>query len=105
MIPTVIERDILVEAPVDVVWRVVTEPAQITRWFSDTADVDVRPGGDGTLVFDQQATSQRFTVPIVVESDEPPHRVTVRCSHPDDERPRPGNSNLVQFTLTAECGG
>ena len=36
--PTVIEREIPIEAPQDAVWRVVTEPAQTSQWFSDTAD-------------------------------------------------------------------
>lgn len=40
MIPSVIEREVLIEAPVEVVWRTVTEPGQISRWFSDAAEID-----------------------------------------------------------------
>src|SRR5690242_20949000 len=40
MIPAQIEKDVLIDAPVDVVWRVITEPEQIVRWFSDEADID-----------------------------------------------------------------
>jgi len=35
VIPSQIETEILIEAPIDIVWRVVTEPDQIKQWFSD----------------------------------------------------------------------
>jgi uncharacterized protein YndB with AHSA1/START domain len=57
MIPDAIERDILIEAPVQTVWSVVTEPGQISKWFSDTAELDARPGGEGLLSFTDRATS------------------------------------------------
>ncbi len=44
-----VERDILIEASPEVVWAVITEPEQISRWFSDEADVEGRAGADGTL--------------------------------------------------------
>jgi uncharacterized protein YndB with AHSA1/START domain len=32
-----IEREVLIEAPVEVVWRTITEPDQMSQWFADTA--------------------------------------------------------------------
>ena len=93
-----IEREILIEAPVDVVWRTITKPEQITRWFADRVELDARPGGEGTLVFDEMAN----TAPIVVEAMDPPHRFTFRWAHPDGQAPAPGNSVLVELTLTVE---
>ena len=49
MIPSQIERETLIDAPLEVVWGVVTEPAQINRWFTDAAQLDLRPGGRGEL--------------------------------------------------------
>jgi uncharacterized protein YndB with AHSA1/START domain len=34
---------------VRVVWSVVNDPDNIASWFSDAADIDLRPGGDGRL--------------------------------------------------------
>ena len=34
-----IEREIVIDAPVEVVWRTITEPDQITEWFADTVDL------------------------------------------------------------------
>ena len=37
----VIEREILIEAPVEVVWRAITEPDQISQWFADRVELVV----------------------------------------------------------------
>lgn len=94
-----IERDILIEAPVEVVWRTVTEPDQMTRWFADEVDLVVQPGAHGYLGFGEQGG------PVVVETVEPPTRFAFRWNHPAGEDPTPTNSLLVEFTLTAEGAG
>ena len=105
MTPDIIEKEIVINAPVETVYRVITEPAQISQWFSDAADLDPAPGGEGTLTFEDRATSQRMTVTLVVQAAEPPHRFAFRWDYPDGEQPHEGNSPLVQFTLTAEGTG
>jgi uncharacterized protein YndB with AHSA1/START domain len=105
MVADRVEREILIQAPVEVVWRVVTEPEQISRWWSDTAEIDLRPGGEGTLTWDARATSQAATVRIVVQRLEPPHRFSFRWLHQGDAEAREGNSALVEFTLAAEGEG
>jgi uncharacterized protein YndB with AHSA1/START domain len=102
MIPSQIERDILIEAPVDVVWRAVTEPDQIVQWFSDAADIELRAGGEGTLTWDQRATTTAITARISVETVDPPHLFSFRWGHPEGAQAREGNSMLVEFTLTPE---
>ncbi|MBS1864253.1 MAG: SRPBCC domain-containing protein [Actinobacteria bacterium] len=47
-----IEREVRIEAPVETVWSIVTEPEQIARWFASSAEVDLRPGGDLLFKFD-----------------------------------------------------
>jgi uncharacterized protein YndB with AHSA1/START domain len=42
-----IEREILIEAPVKVVWRTITEPDQISQWFADKVELVVEPGAHG----------------------------------------------------------
>ena len=102
MIPSRIERDILIEAPVDVVWRAVTEPDQIVLWFSDAAAIDLRAGGEGTLTWGQRATTTPITVRFAVETVERPRLFSFRWAHPEGEQARQGNSMLVEFTLTPE---
>ena len=101
-IPTSIERDIFIEAPINVVWRTVTEPELIPLWFSDTAEIEVQPGGHGELVFTDTATAKHVTAPIVVEAVAAPTMFSFRWGHADGVEPTAGNSMLVEFTLSAE---
>lgn len=96
MADLVIERDVVIEAPVDVVWRTVTEPDQLSKWFADRVDLVVEPGAHGHMQFGDQGG------PVVVETVEPPVRFSFRWNHPTGEEPVAGNSQLVEFTLTSE---
>jgi uncharacterized protein YndB with AHSA1/START domain len=98
-----IEREVLIEAPVDVVWRTITEPDQIAQWFADRVELEAKPGGRGTLAFENPGGAT-VTAPLVVEAVEAPARFAFRWSHPDGEDPGPGNSTLVEFLLISEGG-
>ncbi len=91
-----IDREVLIAAPVDVVWRTITEPGQISQWFADKVELVVEPGAHGYLGFGDQGG------PVVVETVDPPTRFSFRWNHPRGEEPAVGNSMLVEFTLTPE---
>src|SRR6185436_21193196 len=40
-----IEREIVIDAPPEVVWGIVTEAEHLAGWFSDEAEIDLRSGG------------------------------------------------------------
>lgn len=103
MIADVVEREILIQAPPETVWRVVTESSQIAQWLSDSAELDPRPGGEGVLAFGDQAAP--YVVRMRVEAAEPPHRFAFRWDYPDGEQPATGNSLRVEFNLAAEGTG
>ena len=94
-----IEREIDIDAPIDVVWAVITEPEHIVGWFTDTAELDARPGGDGRFGWDAKATNRATVVNLRVERLEPPHVFSFRWNHPDGEEPTGENAPLVEFTL------
>jgi uncharacterized protein YndB with AHSA1/START domain len=91
-----IEREVLIEAPADVVWRTITEPDQMSQWFADRVDLAVQPGAHGYMQFGDQGG------PVVVETVDPPNRFSFRWNHSQGEEPVAGNSMLVEFTLTSE---
>jgi uncharacterized protein YndB with AHSA1/START domain len=99
MVPAQVEKEVLVEAPIDIVWRVLTEPSHIAKWFGTDAGLDGRVGGGGYVTFEQGHTSV-----LQVEVFEPPHRFAYRWLHEKGTRARPDNSTLVEFTLHAEAG-
>jgi uncharacterized protein YndB with AHSA1/START domain len=96
-----IERQIDIDAPIDVVWTVITEPEHIARWFTDSAELDARPGGEGRFGWDVKATNRRTVVNLRVERIEAPHFFSFRWNHPDGEEPTAENAPLVEFTLEA----
>jgi uncharacterized protein YndB with AHSA1/START domain len=93
-----IDREVLIEAPVEVVWRTITEPDQISQWFADRVELVVEPGAHGYMGFGDQGG------PVVVETVDPLTRFSFRWNHPRGEEPVAGNSMLVEFTLTPEGG-
>ena len=96
-----IERDIEIEAPVEVVWRTITEPEQIRTWFSDVVELEARPGAVGTLTF-RADSDDPHVVDITVVAADRPHRFSFRWCAPPGERATADNATLVTFTLTAD---
>ena len=92
----IIDREIVIDAPVEVVWRTITEPDQITQWFADRVELVIEPGAHGYMEFGDQGG------PVVVETVDPPRRFSFRWNHPRGEEPAGGNSMLVEFTLTPQ---
>ena len=62
----VIEREVLIEAPAEVVWRTITEPDQMSQWFADRVELVIEPGAHGYMGFGDQGG------PVVVETVDPP---------------------------------
>ena len=98
-----IERDVLIGAPVERVWELITRAEHLGTWFANAgAEIDLRPGGAMSLTWQRQGT-----VHGRVETVEPPHRFAYRWVHTRDTRqePIPANSTLTEFTLAAEGDG
>jgi uncharacterized protein YndB with AHSA1/START domain len=98
-----IEREVVIDAPLDTVWSIVTEPQNIARWFADYAEVDLRPGGDLLFRF-ESGVDGRGTV----EKVEPPHRFSFRWISPEPERDMAaaqGHYTTVEFSLAAQGEG
>src|SRR6266540_6394475 len=93
-----IEREIVVAAPADRLWEVLTRPEHIGRWFEGMAvEVDLRPGGAMVLV------SQEFgKFHAIVEKVEPPRLFAYRWARHPDTPVTEGSATRVEFTLTPE---
>jgi uncharacterized protein YndB with AHSA1/START domain len=104
-----VEREILIEASAEVVWGVITEPEQISRWFSDAAEVEGRAGADGTLTWKRGGRGGEkesdLIVPIRVVDAEPFRRFSFRWNHPQGAGADQSNSALVEFSLIEEADG
>jgi uncharacterized protein YndB with AHSA1/START domain len=97
LVPKSIEREIVIDAPVDVVWAVVTRPEHIAGWFSDRVEVDLTPGGKLLLHWDGHGS-----VPGRVERVDEPHLFSFRWSLLHSEDAAEENWTLVEFSLEPE---
>jgi len=97
VVPERIEREILIEAPIDVVWAVLTEPEHVAGWFSHSAEIDLRPGGEATFDWREHGPARAW-----VERVEPPRFFAYRWVRSVGEEQRKDNSTLVEFTLAEE---
>jgi len=59
-----IEREVLIEAPVEVVWRTITEPDQMSQWFADRVELVVEPGAHGFMEFGTRAARSPWRLSI-----------------------------------------
>jgi len=90
-----IEREIVLNAPPERVFRALTEPEEPVRWFMDAAALDLRPGGALSFVWEGSG-------PVggrVLEVD-PPRRFDFAC----DEGPELGETTIA-IDLAADGGG
>jgi uncharacterized protein YndB with AHSA1/START domain len=96
-----IEREIVVDAPPERLWEVLTRPEHIGRWFEGMEpQVDLRPGGAMVL------TSQEYgKIHCVVDRVEPPRVFAYRWARHPDTPVADGTATLVEFTLTPEGNG
>ena len=97
----VIERELLVRAPVERVWRIITEPAYVARWFGDHVEIDARPGGAAVFGW-----SEYGEFAARVERVEPPRVFAFRWMRASGVPYAPaGVWTLVEFTLSPADGG
>ena len=75
MVPDRVEREILIDAQIEVVWAVITDPAHVSGWFGEIAEIDLRPGGRIAHAWKEEAglTEERG----IVRKVEPPHHLLV----------------------------
>jgi uncharacterized protein YndB with AHSA1/START domain len=104
MVPDQIERETVIDAPVDRVWALITEAEHVGRWFGDAgAEIDLRPGGAMVMRWNEHGTTRGRVVAV-----EPRTRFSYRWApfkDPRGEEPVEGNSTLVEFTLEPEGDG
>jgi uncharacterized protein YndB with AHSA1/START domain len=93
-----VEREVLIEARPELVWGALTQPATLQQWYAfGGAEIDLRPGGRLVMRWDEHGEFYGF-----VEKVEPGRRFAYRYAVEPGVEPAPGNSILVEFTLTPD---
>lgn len=92
-----IRREVHLDAPIEKVWLALTDPAHLSKWFGDTAELDLRPGGHALFGWSEFSD----TVEAVIEVVESPSRFSFRWASVR-ETPVDEASTLVEFVLESE---
>jgi uncharacterized protein YndB with AHSA1/START domain len=100
VVPDRISREVVIDAPPEKVWAIVTEPRHVARWFSDEAEIELRPGGAMLLTWHGHGAYRGR-----VEAVEPPRRFAFRWLRREDNEPGEGTSTFVEFLLERAGGG
>jgi uncharacterized protein YndB with AHSA1/START domain len=95
--PDKIEREITIQAPVAIVWEVITKPEYISQWLGAHLEIDLRQGGKGTLVW-----SESLQAPLEIVEINKPHLFSFWWVAPDEETRPTRQQTLVEFRLTEE---
>jgi uncharacterized protein YndB with AHSA1/START domain len=96
VVPEQIEREVVVAAPVERVWAVLTQAEHVGKWFGDAgAEVDLRPGGAVVIHWKEHGTVRGR-----IERLEPLRLFSYRWARPVGAEVRDGHSTLVEFTLS-----
>ena len=89
-----IEREILISAPIERVWEIVTTPEHMGQWFGDAGAS--RSGNVITMAWEKHGEAD-----LEVVREEPPNTFAYRW----DANVKEAGRTLVEFTLTAEQDG
>ena len=95
-----IERRLDLEASPERVWRAISDPAEIARWFGEGAELDLAPGGNGWFTWEKHG---RFAVRVEVV--EPPERLVWRWARQPEAPIDAGPSTRVEWRLVRRPDG
>jgi uncharacterized protein YndB with AHSA1/START domain len=101
MIADQIEREIVIDAPVDKVWTTLTSAEHLGKWLADSgAEIDLKPGGAVALNWEGYGK-----VLGRVEKVESQRTFAYRWTNGPAPELTDDNSTLVEFTLSPEGAG
>lgn len=96
-----IERTLELNAPPQRVWRAITDPDELARWFPQRATWDLRPGGSGVFSWEGHGD-----FPIRVEAVDPPGYLAWRWGLEVETDPDTSESaTLVEWWLEPRDDG
>jgi uncharacterized protein YndB with AHSA1/START domain len=100
MVEDRIEREVVIAATPERVWQIITQAEHVAKWFGDSAEIDLRPGGAIVVRWEKYGTAY-----ATIEAVDEPRYFSYRWKPGfPEEKPGPDDSTLVEFTLTPHGG-
>ena len=95
-----VEKVLELDVTVENVWSAITDPAELTLWFGDEAELDLRPGGDAAMTWEDHG---RYA--MRVEDVDPPRRLVWSWVHELGVAFEDAPATRVEWTLTPRDDG
>lgn len=89
-----IRRELVVEAPIEQVWEALTNAEHLSKWFGDSAEIDLRPGGRARFGWSEFNDSSEAIVEVVDRRSRFSFRWEALRDTPVEQA-----STLVEFSL------
>jgi uncharacterized protein YndB with AHSA1/START domain len=100
MAERVVEKTLELRASVAEVWRAISDPAELSRWFGHRADLELQPGAEGAFIWDEHG---RYA--CRVEEVEAPYHLVWSWVHVPDVPFSSAPATRVEWTLTKRDDG
>jgi uncharacterized protein YndB with AHSA1/START domain len=96
-----VERTLNLSAPLDRVWRALTDPEELARWFPDRVDQpEIKPGVEGRFVWEEYG-GYAFRL----EAVEPPRRLVWQWARDAETPLDEGVTTKVEWVLEPRSDG
>lgn len=96
-----IKHELVVNASIETVWAALTSAAELSKWFGDSAEIDLKPGGSASFGWSEY----NAVVKAIVETVERPHRFAFRWAAQEAVELDETNSTVVEFELSPSDEG
>lgn len=95
-----IERVMDFQAPLERVWRAISDPEELSRWFGHRAELDLRPGGSGAMIWEEHGSFA-----VRVDEVDAPHRLVWSWVHEAGVAFDDAPATRVEWNLSPLEGG
>ena len=96
-----VEKVLELDAPRERVWRAITEAEELSQWFGDQAEVDLRSGGAATMIWEEHGSYA-----MRIREVDAPHRLVWSWVHEPGVAFEDAPHTTVEWVLTErEDGG
>jgi len=96
----VIDREMEFAASPERVWAAITDPTELSRWFGDQTRLELVPGSDGAMIWDDHGSFA-----LRVEEVDPPRRIVWSWVHEAGVAFEDAPSTRVEWTVRPRDGG